>query len=86
MAKVSDQTKWISLNNEPCLARPTVINLNSNELYYNPLMLSLDRCNGSLWMLLMIYQVKNTFQKKPKKVLHFFNMITRRNELKKLKT
>ena len=27
-------------------------------------MLSLDRCNGSLWMLLMIYQVKNTLKKK----------------------
>ena len=32
VAKISDCTKCISLNNEIFLARPTLIDLNSNEL------------------------------------------------------
>ena len=39
VAKVSDRTKCISLNNDTCLARPTLIDLNSNELHYYPLLL-----------------------------------------------
>ena len=40
-------TKCISLNNDPCLARPTFISLILNELHYYPFIVSLDKCNGS---------------------------------------
>ena len=39
--------KCMFLNDEPCLARPTVIDLNPNELHYYPFMVSLDRFNGT---------------------------------------
>ena len=41
--KISDHTKCISLSKELCLARPTLIDLNSNEFHYHPFMVSLDR-------------------------------------------
>ena len=51
MVKVSNCTKCISLNNQLCMARAMVINLNPNKhnqgLHHYPLMVSLDRCNGS---------------------------------------
>ena len=37
----------LSLNNEPCLARPILNGLDLNERVYYSLMISLDRCNGS---------------------------------------
>ena len=46
VAQNSDYTKSISLNNEPNLARPTLVALHSYELHY-PYFVSLDRCNGS---------------------------------------
>ena len=45
LAKVSDHTKYLSLNNEPSLAIPILIKLNS--YHYYPFMVSLDRCKGS---------------------------------------
>ena len=39
-------TKCLSLNNELCLARPTLTDLNPNELHYYPFMVSLDICSG----------------------------------------
>ena len=36
-------TKNVSVINEPCIARPTFIDLNPNKLYYYPFMVSLDR-------------------------------------------
>ena len=52
MVNVSSLTRCISLNNKPCMARPTIIDLNPNEcnqefLYY-PFMVNLDRCSGNL--------------------------------------
>lgn len=47
ITKVSDRTKYISINNEPSLARHTLTNLNPNELHYYPFMVSLERCSGS---------------------------------------
>ena len=38
-------TKCVSLNNEPCINRTTLIDLNPIEL--NPLIISLDKRNGS---------------------------------------
>ena len=40
-------TKCVSLNKEPCMIRPTLIDLNPIELIYYPFMISLDKCNGS---------------------------------------
>ena len=40
-------TKYVSLNKEPCMIRPTLIDLNPIELIYYPFMISLDKCNGS---------------------------------------
>ena len=80
MTKVSDRTKHTSLNSEPCLARPTLIGLNSNKLQYYLFMVSLDVCNGSC----------NTYDDLsnriciPNKIqnvnLTVFNMVTRINE------
>ena len=36
VAKVSDQTNCFFLNNEPCMVRPTLINMNPVELKYYP--------------------------------------------------
>ena len=44
---VSDQTKCLSLNEEPCRLTPTLIDLNNIELKYYPFMISLDKCNDS---------------------------------------
>ena len=40
-------TKFVSLNNEPCMIRPTLIDVNPFELSYYPFVISLDKCNGS---------------------------------------
>ena len=47
VAKVSDQTKFLFLNGEPCMVRPTLIDLNPVELKYYPFMISLNKCTGS---------------------------------------
>ena len=38
-------TKCVSLNDEICMVRPTLIDLNPIELKYYPFMISLDKCN-----------------------------------------
>ena len=41
-------TKCVSLSDEPCMASPTLIDLNPIQLnYYPPFMISLDKYNGS---------------------------------------
>ena len=40
-------TKCVSLNNELCMSRPNLIDLNPIELNYYPFMVSLDKCSGS---------------------------------------
>ena len=42
-----DQTKRVSLNDDPFTIRPTLIDLNLVELKYYPFMFSLDKCSGS---------------------------------------
>ena len=48
------------LNNEPCLAKATLIDLNPNELNFVPLMNNLDKCSESCY--LMIYLMDHVFQ------------------------
>ena len=40
-------TKCMSLKNEPCLARHTLIDLDPNKIHYYPFMVSLEGCNRS---------------------------------------
>ena len=40
-------TKCISLNDELCMIRPTIIDLNPVELKYYPFMISLGKYSGS---------------------------------------
>ena len=40
-------TKFVPLNNEPCMIRPTLINLNPFEPNYYPFMIVLDRFSKS---------------------------------------
>ena len=43
----SSATNSVLLNNEPCMARPTLIDLNPAEPNFYPFMISLDKFNGS---------------------------------------
>ena len=40
-------TKFLSLNDEPCMIRPTLTDLNAVELKYYPFMINLDKCSES---------------------------------------
>ena len=40
-------TKFVSLNDEPGMIRPTLIDFNPVKLKYYPFMISLDKCIGS---------------------------------------
>ena len=40
-------TKHVSVNNQQCMARPMLIDLNPDELHYYLFMICLDRCDGS---------------------------------------
>ena len=39
--------KCVSLNNEPCLGRPTLIYLDLRKLNCYPFIIILDKCSGS---------------------------------------
>ena len=67
-----------SLNNEPCLAKPNLSDLNPNKLHYYTFIVSLDRCNGSCNTL------DDSFRRIYVPNLNAFNMITRINESKTL--
>ena len=58
-------TKCVSLNSiEPCITRLTLIDLNPVELNYYPFMISLDKCNGSCMMLMIIAKNMCSYQNK----------------------
>ena len=40
-------TKYVSLNNQPCVTKPTLVDLNPDDLRYDPFIFSLDRCYRS---------------------------------------
>ena len=42
-----DQTKCLFLNDKPYIVRPTLIDMNPNELKYYPFMISFNKCVGS---------------------------------------
>ena len=67
------------LNDEPCMVRPSLIDLNSVELQYYPFMISLNKCTGSCHVL----SPKICPPKETKNInVKAFNMITNKNEMK----
>ena len=72
-------TKFVSLNDEPCMIRPTLIDLNPVELKYYQLMISLDKRTGSCNVL----SPKICLLKETKDInVKTFNIITNKNEAK----
>ena len=80
LVHVAERTKCLSLNDDPCMLRPTLIDLNPVELKYYPFMISLDSCN--VMETVISYLQKCVFQKKQDTNIKVFNMITNKNEAK----
>ena len=57
------RTKCLSLNDEPYMIWPTLIDLNPVEVKYYPFMISLDKCNRSCNV---CYHSKHMFVEKQK--------------------
>ena len=77
VAKVSDQTKFLFLNGEPYMVRPTLIDLNPVEFKYYPFMISLNTFTGSFSVL----SPKICVPKEIKDInVKTFNMITNNND------
>ena len=45
--RAADHIESVALNNQPCQPRQTLINLNLDELYYYPFVVSVSKCGGS---------------------------------------
>ena len=73
---VPNLTKCLVLNYEPCMFRPTIVDMNPVERKYYTFMISLNKCNGSC----------NVFSPKiyvPKDInAKTFDMITKKDEAK----
>ena len=73
----SSATKCLSLNDEPCMVRPTLIDLNPFELKYYPFMINLDKRNRSCNVL----SPKICASEEAKDInVKAFNMITKKNK------
>ena len=72
------------LNNEPCMNRPTIIDLSPIELNYYPLMTSLGKCNGSCDVLDDLSAKICVPSKIKDGSIKIFNTITRINQVKAL--
>ena len=74
-----ERTKCFSLNDKPCMVRPTVIDLNPIELKYYPFLISLGKCDESCKVL----SPKICVPKETKNInVKAFNMITNKNKAK----
>ena len=72
----------MSLNNEPCIAKPTIIDLYPVELNYYLFMISLVKFNGS-FNAVNDLSTKTCIPSKTKNVnVKVFDMITRINDAK----
>ena len=73
-------TKSVYLSNEPCIARPILIDLNSIKLNYYPFVISLDDRTGS-YKVIEDLSTKLRLHSKIKDInVKVFNMIVRINE------
>ena len=67
------------LNDEPCMVRPTLIDMNPVELKFYPFMISLDQCTGSC----NVFSPKICVPKETKDInVKVFNLIANKNEAK----
>ena len=80
LAKVFDQTKCVSLNNEPYMVGPTLIDLNLVALEYYPFMFSVDKCSGSCNSANDLSTKKCVASKTKDINVKAFNIITRMNK------
>ena len=72
-------TTCLFLNDEPCMVRPTLINLNPVEVKYYLFMISLNKCTGSCNVL----SSKRCVPKETKDInVKAFNVITNKNAAK----
>ena len=72
-------TKCLFLNDEPCMVRPTLIDMNPVELKFYPFMISLDQCTGSC----NVFSPKICVPKETKDInVKVFNLIANKNEAK----
>ena len=75
-------TKYVSLNNGPCMTRCTLIDLNPIDLRYYPFMISLDKCRGSCNFVDNL-STKIYVPSKTKDInVKVFNMITQKMKVK----
>ena len=76
---ISLATKCLFLNEEPCMARPTLINMNPVELKYYPFMITLNKFAESCNVL----STKICVPKETKDInVKAFNVITNKDEAK----
>ena len=74
-----DRKKCLFLNDEPCMVRPTLIDMNPNELKCYPFVISLSKCAGSCNVL----STKICVPKETKDInVKAFNIITTKNKAK----
>ena len=74
--------RCVSLNNEPCMIRPTLIDLNPAEVNYYSFMVSIDKCRGSCNAAYDL-STKICASSKTKDInVEMFNLTTRINEAK----
>ena len=70
-------TKCLFLNDQPCMVRPTLIDMNPAEIKYYPFMISLNKCTGSC----NVVPPKICAPKETKDIyVTTFNMITNKDE------
>ena len=78
----SSATKCVSLNNEPCMIRPFLINLTHDEIKYYPFLIKLDKYNRNFNPVNDL-SMRMCVPSKTKDVnVKVFNMITKGNEAK----
>ena len=86
IVNTSNHTKYMSLRNQKCMIQPTLINLHPNEysqeLYYYPFAVKLDRCVGSCNTLNNLSNKVCVPSKTEDLNLSVFNMIIGINESK----
>ena len=76
---VRDRTKYLFLNDEPCMVRRTLIDMNPVELKYYLFVISIDKCTGSCNVL----SPKICVSKETKDIyVEAFNMIANKDEAK----
>ena len=78
----SFETKRFSLNIEPYMTRPTLIDLNSLELNYHLLTVSLDKCHGSCNVVDDLFTKKYAPSKIKNVNVEVVNVIIRINKIK----